>query len=107
MVSVAGFLIFFLMIRRPPGSTLTYTLFPYTTLFRSHPCGKAVPSLVFKRLKLAHRKFQAARGLGQGQPLGFAQLLDGSADALRAVVDIQSGGRSGQEWLVIVLGVVD
>src|SRR3546814_16703866 len=24
------------MIRRPPGSTLTDTLFPYTTLFRSH-----------------------------------------------------------------------
>src|SRR3546814_16486468 len=23
------------MIRRPPGSTLTYTLFPYTPLFRS------------------------------------------------------------------------
>src|SRR3546814_16349836 len=23
------------MIRRPPGSTLTYPLFPYTTLFRS------------------------------------------------------------------------
>src|SRR3546814_5822395 len=28
-------LIFFLMIRRPPRSTRTYTLFPYTTLFRS------------------------------------------------------------------------
>src|SRR3546814_4746871 len=27
--------IFFLMIRRPPRSTLTDTLFPYTTLFRS------------------------------------------------------------------------
>src|SRR3546814_17389011 len=26
---------FFLMIRRPPKSTRTYTLFPYTTLFRS------------------------------------------------------------------------
>src|SRR3546814_14009722 len=25
------------MIRRPPRSTLTYTLFPYTTLFRSMP----------------------------------------------------------------------
>src|SRR3546814_1563757 len=24
------------MIRRPPRSTRTYTLFPYTTLFRSH-----------------------------------------------------------------------
>src|SRR3546814_20312491 len=26
---------FFLMIRRPPRATRTYTLFPYTTLFRS------------------------------------------------------------------------
>src|SRR3546814_8613497 len=31
------FLVFFLMIRRPPRSTRTDTLFPYTTLFRS-PC---------------------------------------------------------------------
>src|SRR3546814_752451 len=29
-------LVFFLMIRRPPRSTRTDTLFPYTTLFRSH-----------------------------------------------------------------------
>src|SRR3546814_1824575 len=29
--------IFFLMIRRPPRSTRTDTLFPYTTLFRSRP----------------------------------------------------------------------
>src|SRR3546814_5094015 len=27
--------VFFLLIRRPPRSTRTYTLFPYTTLFRS------------------------------------------------------------------------
>src|SRR3546814_8039803 len=31
----ACFLFFFLMIRRPPRSTRTDTLFPYTTLFRS------------------------------------------------------------------------
>src|SRR3546814_10726141 len=32
--------VFFLMIRRPPRSTRTDTLFPYTTLFRSNspPC---------------------------------------------------------------------
>src|SRR3546814_19526685 len=30
------FCLFFLMIRRPPRSTRTYTLVPYTTLFRSH-----------------------------------------------------------------------
>src|SRR3546814_3661674 len=32
----AFILFFFLMIRRPPRSTRTDTLFPYTTLFRSH-----------------------------------------------------------------------
>src|SRR3546814_20567122 len=33
------FVFFFLMIRRPPRSTRTDTLFPYTTLFRSQrPC---------------------------------------------------------------------
>src|SRR3546814_18695283 len=30
-------LFLFLMLRRPPRSTRTDTLFPYTTLFRSHP----------------------------------------------------------------------
>src|SRR3546814_5880661 len=30
-----AFVFFFLMIRRPPRSTRTDTLFPYTTLFRS------------------------------------------------------------------------
>src|SRR3546814_6803026 len=32
------FVVFFLMIRRPPRSTRTDTLFPYTTLFRSVAC---------------------------------------------------------------------
>src|SRR3546814_5677455 len=34
----------FLMIRRPPRSTRTDTLFPYTTLFRSIPSGSASAS---------------------------------------------------------------
>src|SRR3546814_2406036 len=34
---------FFLMIRRPPRSTRTDTLFPYTTLFRSSCAFKAPP----------------------------------------------------------------
>src|SRR3546814_17683788 len=39
-ISLVLCLVFFLMIRRPPRSTRTDTLFPYTTLFRSllrHP----------------------------------------------------------------------
>src|SRR3546814_15089435 len=37
LVYVLLSLFFFLMIRRPPRSTRTDTLFPYTTLFRSPP----------------------------------------------------------------------
>src|SRR3546814_13081033 len=35
LIYVVYFFFFFLMIRRPPRSTRTDTLFPYTTLFRS------------------------------------------------------------------------
>src|SRR3546814_19808182 len=39
MSVILSVIIFFLMIRRPPRSTRTDTLFPYTTLFRSPlPC---------------------------------------------------------------------
>src|SRR3546814_16950970 len=34
--------VFFLMIRRPPRSTRTDTLFPYTTLFRSKRRGRPI-----------------------------------------------------------------
>src|SRR3546814_17112550 len=40
------FVFFFLMIRRPPRSTRTDTLFPYTTLFRSHHPGLGVVDVV-------------------------------------------------------------
>src|SRR3546814_13726474 len=36
------FFMLFLMIRRPPRSTRTETLFPYTTLFRSMRMGEVV-----------------------------------------------------------------
>src|SRR3546814_15542520 len=39
VVSCFSVLCFFLMIRRPPRSTRTDTLFPYTTLFRSAVTG--------------------------------------------------------------------
>src|SRR3546814_19194378 len=38
-----GVLCFFLMIRRPPRSTRTDTLFPYTTLFRSAYGDRTLP----------------------------------------------------------------
>src|SRR6187397_3049379 len=36
LILIFFFFFFFLMIRRPPRSTRCTTLFPYTTLFRSH-----------------------------------------------------------------------
>src|SRR3546814_7283336 len=55
-VFVYGLLFFFLMIRRPPRSTRTDTLFPYTTLFRSwrvgcrNQSGMTMRSLLLRRL---------------------------------------------------------
>src|SRR3546814_8216293 len=47
MLSVFVFVFFFfLMIRRPPRSTRTDTLFPYTTLFRSAALRATIDSLV-------------------------------------------------------------
>src|SRR3546814_11243694 len=41
-ISVLVISFFFLMIRRPPRSTRTDTLFPYTTLFRSAEAGPGI-----------------------------------------------------------------
>src|SRR3546814_11509645 len=45
--SISTFVFFFLMLRRPPRSTRTDTLFPYTTLFRSVEAFSALPRLWF------------------------------------------------------------
>src|SRR3546814_3184910 len=54
------FLFCFLMIRRPPRSTRTDTLFPYTTLFRSH--ARRLPQARRRELHAAHD------GLPDGRP---------------------------------------
>src|SRR3546814_4438568 len=54
--------LFLLMIRRPPRSTRTYTLFPYTTLFRSREWMTAMPD----RIGIEMLKSQALfAGLGE------------------------------------------
>src|SRR3546814_18636451 len=62
---------FVLMIRRPPRSTRTDTLFPYTTLFRSvlrrlpgH--GQRSLSAALVDAELRHGKGRLCGGLGQG-----------------------------------------
>src|SRR3546814_11059753 len=58
--------IFFLMIRRPPRSTRTDTLFPYTTLFRSlehgDPVGHRLDDRTAEPLQARHVVVQAPLG---------------------------------------------
>src|SRR3546814_5701238 len=54
--------VFFLMIRRPPRSTRTDTLFPYTTLFRS----AASPASVRPRTRRPGRPAAQTSGDGAG-----------------------------------------
>src|SRR3546814_6403954 len=61
------------MFRRPPRSTRTYTLFPYTTLFRSEPVRREAP---WKAKKTSD---------GPGQLVG---------DLVRSPVDDRCAGRS-------------
>src|SRR3546814_7321711 len=59
--------VFFLMIRRPPRSTRTDTLFPYTTLFRSDgaiaPCPINLPSCIYGPAYADELAAQADRGI--------------------------------------------
>src|SRR3546814_1224511 len=52
---IGSCLLFFLMIRRPPRSTRTDTLFPYTTLFRSCPTAPPSTSRTAPRSRPASR----------------------------------------------------
>src|SRR3546814_12097773 len=71
VVDSADFVFFFLMIRRPPRSTRTDTLFPYTTLFRSEAGGRsAAPSS-----GLAAGCLQATRANGRASARATAREL--------------------------------
>src|SRR3546814_15961458 len=65
--------VFFLMIRRPPRSTRTDTLFPYTTLFRSHRTGA--------RLAAAARRPALRPAARDPEQAGIDRLAGGRTDA--------------------------
>src|SRR3546814_4773580 len=58
-ISLLRLFCFFLMIRRPPRSTRTDTLFPYTTLFRSYSSGKEKSCRSCSRLVSDHHPRRA------------------------------------------------
>src|SRR3546814_6438157 len=63
------------MIRRPPRSTRTDTLFPYTTLFRSHPRWPLLAD-VFLYLAEDHVEIVAAANIGLMRAVGFVDLVN-------------------------------
>src|SRR3546814_20337935 len=67
---IIAYLFFFLMIRRPPRSTRTDTLFPYTTLFRSSVKWKPIERTMFYA------------SVATGFKSGAFNLLSGFQDAL-------------------------
>src|SRR3546814_14222116 len=67
---------FFLMIRRPPRSTRTDTLFPYTTLFRSG----AAPAPAPDGTENGRRGCRRPRGAAQHRPAPRRQPADRRRD---------------------------
>src|SRR3546814_4096209 len=61
------FVVFFLLIRHPPGSTRTATLFPYTTLFRSRRSIRSSPRPGAKRRRAL---FRPGEGRSRSRPGG-------------------------------------
>src|SRR3546814_19892171 len=67
--------LFFLMIRRPPRSTRTDTLFPYTTLFRSRDDLAQDPLLDLRRDHRRRRVRAHATGVGAGVAVADALVV--------------------------------
>src|SRR3546814_8377815 len=77
--------VFFLMIRRPPRSTRTDTLFPYTTLFRSDTGLRARYSAAIQAAMLRNWTRPENIPLGQRCRIYITQLPGG--DVMSAKVD--------------------
>src|SRR3546814_12024025 len=103
-------LFFFLMIRRPPRSTRTDTLFPYTTLFRSRPTVDAhmrnvaqhmMTGASFKRMYATRRKYlsrSCEECFGENGPVITLYMMRGqfaaNAKKIASAGDIAEIGRA-------------
>src|SRR3546814_2113960 len=90
---VYAFIVFFLMIRRPPRSTRTDTLFPYTTLFRS--------AVALQRCAedTEPGAAQAAAGSPTGDPsrsIAGDHAADSAGDPYLQATDQRQAGSSGR-----------
>src|SRR3546814_20925929 len=98
MAMFVCFCFFFLIVLRPPRSTLTYTLFPYTPLFRSRWPDLAARRRLFDRLLSGPLSSLLRRGdrAGADRALEHALSLDPAPDAAGSVALVGAGpGDSG------------
>src|SRR3546814_4637940 len=77
------------MIRRPPRSTRTDTLFPYTTLFRSPSSVENLPEYK-TRIRAAERTMAAQGFTGSGNALVAAAEASGEARSEEHTSELQS-----------------
>src|SRR3546814_8081555 len=69
------------MLRRPPRSTRTDTLFPYTTLFRSRRCDRRPAGAQCYRVLRRLRRAGADLAGGGAAPACFAGMAEAAVDA--------------------------
>src|SRR3546814_10810798 len=85
------------MIRRPPRSTRTYTLFPYTTLFRSRASQRVAAGGILACVgvaALADRE-NAGRAQRDGRcGIGVDQYLGGAARSVATILRLEETGVS-------------
>src|SRR3546814_18572107 len=99
------FVFFFLMIRRPPRSTRTDTLFPYTTLFRSdRKRGVLVAEVVVRR-----QRWREVGQIGRADDIALRELLliehrDRDRDVLQFFLDTPRGDDDFGRILVCIIG---
>src|SRR3546814_15995402 len=97
---------FFLMIRRPPRSTRTDTLFPYTTLFRSR---KVVAEHRRRRLGFvddAHGEVASDQAVQRFRHVGGGLVaLDDRAEAV-ACLELLAGALIEATYLHVLVGQV-
>src|SRR3546814_12742566 len=108
------------MIRLPPRSTRTDTLFPYPTLFRSHAdrgAGRSVAAAAGHRDRAVHRgvvvdRVVAAVAVRLHVPTAAAGVVvthDAHAGEGRVALDphvVRAGGRRGEAAALVVAGPV-
>src|SRR3546814_2760698 len=83
------------MNRRPPESTRTATLFPYTTLFRSREALEAMLAIINDGVRSAEERLQSlAEAVGAADESAARIVSDTTPELVEALVRVRDTARS-------------